>query len=61
MEGMPWTSGFITRHRPAPAGFARKGYRRLLEMLNANFKDNDYLLGENFTCADIVVGHTLTW
>jgi len=42
-------------------GFAEKSYRRVLEMLNAHFRDNDYLLGETFSCADIMVGHTLTW
>ena len=46
---------------PEIVDFAEQGYRRVLDML-ANQLDHDgYLLGENFSCADILVGHTLTW
>ncbi|MBT8122170.1 MAG: glutathione S-transferase family protein [Gammaproteobacteria bacterium] len=46
---------------PEITGFAGQGYRRVLDMLTTHFKNNDYLLGDTFSGADIVVGHTLTW
>lgn len=41
--------------------FARKGYRRILRMLAKELEHDGYLLGDRFTCADIMLGTTLTW
>jgi len=41
--------------------FARKGYRRILRMLAKELDHDGYLLGDRFTCADIMLGTTLTW
>jgi len=46
---------------PEIVGFAEQGYRRVLDMLAEHFRQHDYLLDEAFSCADILVGHTLTW
>ena len=41
--------------------FARKGYRRIMRMLAKELDHDGYLLGDRFTCADIMLGTTLTW
>jgi glutathione S-transferase len=41
--------------------FATRGYQRVLRMLSKELDHEDYLLGEQFTCADIMLGTTLTW
>ena len=41
--------------------FAEQGYQRVLDMLVDHFRQHDYLLDDTFSCADILVGHTLTW
>ena len=46
---------------PEILDFAEQGYRRVLDMLEAHLHQHEYLLGETFSCADILVGHTLTW
>jgi len=40
---------------------AQQQYRRVLRMLEQELADSEYLLGERFSCADILLGHTLTW
>lgn len=46
---------------PEIAPFAEQSYRRVLDMLVTHFQQHDYLLGNTFSTADIMVGHTLTW
>ena len=46
---------------PEIVGFAEKGYKRVLRMLAKELDHDGYLLGEHFSCADILVGTTLTW
>ena len=46
---------------PAIVPFAEQSYRRVLDMLVKHFQQHDYLLGNTISCADILVGHTLTW
>jgi glutathione S-transferase len=41
--------------------FATKGYQRVLRMLAKELDHDGYLLGEQFSCADIMLGTTLTW
>ena len=41
--------------------FATAGYQRVLRMLAKELDHDGYLLGEQFTCADIMLGTTLTW
>ncbi|MEN8107287.1 MAG: glutathione S-transferase family protein [Pseudomonadota bacterium] len=41
--------------------FATRGYQRVLRMLVKELDHDGYLLGEQFTCADIMLGTTLTW
>ena len=50
------------KHRvEAIVPFARKGHRRVLRMLAEELDHDGYLLGEDFSCADIMLGTTLTW
>ena len=41
--------------------FATKGYHRVLRMLAKELDHDGYLLGEQFTAADIMMTTTLTW
>ena len=41
--------------------FARKRYRAVLKLLAAELVQRDYLLGQQFTTADILLGSTLMW
>ena len=50
------------RHRvEAIVPFATKGYRRVLRMLAKELDHDGYLLGAEFSCADIMMGTTLSW
>ena len=50
------------KHRvEAIVPFATKGHRRVLRVLAEELDHDGYLLGENFSCADIMLGTTLTW
>jgi glutathione S-transferase len=49
------------RRVPEIVGFARRGHRRILRVLAEELAHDGYLLGERFSCADIVLGTTLTW
>ena len=40
--------------------FATRGYQRVLRMLSRELDHDGYLLGKQFTCADIMLGTTLT-
>ena len=46
---------------PEIIGWADKHNQPILKALNSNLNGHDYLLGEQFTCADIMVGTTLMW
>jgi glutathione S-transferase len=41
--------------------FATRRYQQILRMLAKELDHDGYLLGENFSCADIMLGTTLTW
>lgn len=41
--------------------WARRAYQPILAMLEQEMTGKDYLLGEHFSTADIMVGSTLTW
>jgi glutathione S-transferase len=41
--------------------FATAGYQQVLRVLSKELDHDGYLLGEQFTCADIMLGTTLTW
>jgi len=41
--------------------FARKRYYAVLKVLEAELAQQDYLLGQQFTTADIMAGSTLIW
>ncbi len=51
----------MQQRMPEILGPAEQGYQRVLDMLEAHLRQHAYLLGETFSCADILVGHTLTW
>lgn len=46
---------------PAIIDYARQRYRRVLDMLSPVLETRAYLLGDRFSTADILLGHTLTW
>ena len=41
--------------------YAEKNHRRVLKMLEQQLDHDGYILGESFSCADIMLGTTLTW
>ena len=41
--------------------FSTRRYQQVLRMLSKELDHDGYLLGEQFTCADIMLGTTLTW
>jgi len=41
-------------------GFAEKGYRRVLRMLARELDCGGHFLGRQFSCADIMLGTSLT-
>jgi glutathione S-transferase len=50
------------KHRvPEIVGFAEKQHRRVLRVLEKELDHDGYLLGEQFSCADIMMGSTLNW
>jgi glutathione S-transferase len=50
------------KHRVSEiVGFAEKSYRRVLIMLAKQLDHDGFILGETFTCADIMIGSTLNW
>jgi len=67
LEQALWTMG---KHRfalpkeqrvPAVLETAEWEFQRALELLEQGLGDNQYILGENFCAADILLGHTLIW
>ena len=42
-------------------GFAEKGYKRVLRMLATELDHDGYLLGDTFSCTDIMAASTLDW
>lgn len=42
-------------------GFAEKSHQRILRALETELDHDGYLLGAAFSCADILIGSTLTW
>ena len=56
------TSILPEQHRVGDiVAFAMRGHRRVLRMLAEELDYDGYLLGEQFCCADIMLGTTLTW
>jgi glutathione S-transferase len=56
------TSILPEKHRvPDIVGFAKKQHQRVLRVLAKELDHDGYLLGEHFSCADILLGTTLTW
>lgn len=49
------------RRIEAVVPFAQRRYHAVLKVLNEKLEENDYLLGERFTTADIMTGSTLLW
>ena len=50
------------KHRvPEIVSFAEKQYRRVLRVLEKELDHGGYLIGEQFCCADILLGTTLNW
>lgn len=41
--------------------FSEKNHQRVLHMLETELDHEGFLLGEQFSCADILIGSTLTW
>jgi glutathione S-transferase len=41
--------------------FSTRSYQKILRMLAKELDHGSYLLGEQFSCADILLGTTLTW
>ncbi len=41
--------------------FSTRRYQQILRMLSKELDHDGYLLGEQFTCADIMLGTTLAW
>ena len=67
LEQALWTMG---KHRfalpeeqrvPAVLETASWEFQRALTLLEQGLGDQDYILGENFCAADILLGHTLIW
>jgi glutathione S-transferase len=50
-----------TKRVEAIVPFATRGYRRVLRMLSRELDHDGFLLGNEFSCADIMLGTTLTW
>jgi glutathione S-transferase len=46
---------------PDMVAWARKGYRSVLRYLESELERRDYIAGENFTTADVLMGSTLLW
>jgi glutathione S-transferase len=67
LEQALWTMG---KHRfalpkeqrvPAVLETAAWEFQRALELLEQGLGDNQYILGDDFCAADILLGHTLIW
>jgi len=49
------------RRVPAIAATAEWEFRRAVKVLSAGLEDHEYILGDTFSAADILVAHTLSW
>jgi len=49
------------RRVPEIAATAEWEFARAVEVLSAGLVDHDYILGDTFSAADILVAHTLSW
>lgn len=67
LEQPLWTKG---KHRfilpkdlrvPAIIDTANWEFQKALGLLSQGLGDKPFILGDNFTAADILIGHTLTW
>lgn len=50
-----------TQRLPAVIEYSRKQYKRAAKTLNRALSDQPYILGENFSAADIMIASTLQW
>lgn len=46
---------------PAVIETTKWEFRKALEILGKGLEGNRYILGDSFSAADILIGHTLTW
>lgn len=66
LEQPLWTLAKHTRHLPEAlrvdvGPVARHEFRRAVSFLGTMLGERAYLVGDRFTCADILVTHTLRW
>ena len=67
LEQALWTMGkhqfALPKEQRVPAVLktAEWEFQRALELLEKGLKDNQYILGDKFCAADILLGHTLIW
>lgn len=67
LEQPLWTKGKHTfvlppdKRVPAVIETAAWEFRKALSILSKGLEGNKYILGDSFSAADILVGHTLTW
>lgn len=67
LEQPLWTIGkhkfALPKERRVPAVFetAEWEFQKALKLLSVGLGDKDYILGDDFSAADILLGHTLFW
>ena len=67
LEQPLWTKGKHTfilppdKRVPAVIETAAWEFRKALNILSKGLEGNRYILGDSFSAADILIGHTLTW
>lgn len=67
LEQPLWTKGKHTfifppdKRVPAVIESAQWEFQKALNILSKGLEGNKYILGESFSAADILIGHTLTW
>ena len=67
LEQPLWTKGKHTfilpqdKRVPAIIETAKWEFRKALNILSRGLEGNRYILGDTFSAADILIGHTLTW
>ncbi len=67
LEQPLWTKGKHTfifppdKRVPAVIDTAQWEFQKALNILSKGLEGNKYILGDSFSAADILIGHTLTW
>ena len=67
LEQPLWTKGKHTfifppdKRVPAVIETAQWEFQKALNILSKGLEGNKYILGDSFSAADILIGHTLTW